>query len=169
MRIYQQLRKTRLDGAQAAGKAEMGDQAIAAGNPSQAAAFYQEALEIQPNEPLLYYKLSEALDRAKDFAGEKVALQRAIQLDPNLAEAQNQMGYLATRTADLAQAESYFRVAVRVSPSFTVAWINLAATLASEDKWQEAKQVLSHVTEIDPDNVKAHQLQQALRDAHPDQ
>jgi len=166
-RIFQQLRKARSDAAQAAGKAEMGDQAIAAGNPSQAASLYQEALEINPNEPLLYYKLSEALDRTKDFAGEKVALQKAIQLNPNLAEAQNQMGYLATRTGDLAQAEGYFRVAVGVSPSYIVAWINLAATLASEEKWQDAKQALSHAIEIDPNSAQARQLEQALNDAHP--
>jgi len=48
LRIFQQLRKARSDAAQAAGKAEMGDQAIAAGNPSQAASLYQEALEINP-------------------------------------------------------------------------------------------------------------------------
>ena len=169
LRTYQQLRKTRMDAAQAAGKAEMGDQAMAAGNPSQAVSSYQEALETQPNEPLLYYKLSEALDKTKDYAGEKVALQKAIQLNPNLAEAQNQMGYLAARTGDFAQAEAYFRVAVHVSPSYVVGWINLAATLASEEKWQDAKQVLNHVTEIDPGNLQARQLGQALRDAHPDQ
>jgi tetratricopeptide (TPR) repeat protein len=168
MRTYEELRKARMDATQAAGKAEMGDQAIAAGNPSQAASFYQQAIETKPNEPLLYYKLSEALDKTKDFVGEKIALQKAIQLDPNLAEAQNQMGYLATRTGELAQAETYFRVAVRVSPSYTVAWINLAATLASEDKLQDAKQVLSHVREIDPDNVQARQLGQELEDAHPE-
>jgi superkiller protein 3 len=168
-RIFQQLRKARSDAAQAAGKAEMGDQAIAAGNPSQAASLYQEALEINPNEPLLYYKLSEALDRTKDFAGEKVALQKAIQLNPNLAEAQNQMGYLATRTGDLAQAEGYFRVAVGVSPSYIVAWINLAATLASEEKWQDAKQALSHAIEIDPNSAQARQLEKALDDSHPRQ
>jgi tetratricopeptide (TPR) repeat protein len=166
LRIYQQLRKARLDATQAAGKAEMGDQAIAAGNPSEAVSLYQEALEINPNEPLLYYKLSQALDKTKDFAGEKVALQKAIQLNPNLAEAQNQMGYLADRTGDLTQAEGYFRVAVRVSPSYVVAWINLAATLASEEKWQDAKQALSRAIEIDPSNAQTRQLEQALNHAH---
>ncbi|AXC12101.1 hypothetical protein ACPOL_2793 [Acidisarcina polymorpha] len=166
LRIYQQLRKARLDATQGAGKAEMGDQAIAAGNPSEAVSLFREALEINPNEPLLYYKLSQALDKTKDFAGEKIALQKAIQLNPNLVEAQNQMGYLADRTGDLTQAEDYFRVAVRVSPSYVVAWINLAATLASEEKWQDAKQALRHAIEIDPNNGQARRLEQALNDAH---
>jgi tetratricopeptide (TPR) repeat protein len=166
LRTYQQLKKARSDTTQAAGKAEVGDQAMAAGDPAQAASLYKEALETDPDEPLLFYKLSRALDKMKDFAGEKAALQRAIQLNPNLAEAQNQMGYLADRDGDLAQAEGYFRVAVRASPSYVVAWINLAATLASEAKWQDARQALGRALEIDPDNAEARRLGQALAAAH---
>ena len=166
LRTYQQLKKARSDTTQAAGKAEVGDQAMAAGDPAQAASLYKEALETDPDEPLLFYKLSRALDKMKDFAGEKAALQRAIQLNPNLAEALNQMGYLADRDGDLAQAEGYFRVAVRASPSYVVAWINLAATLASEAKWQDARQALGRALEIDPDNAEARRLGQALAAAH---
>jgi superkiller protein 3 len=166
LRKYQQLKKAQSDNAQAAGKAEVGDQAMAAGDPAQAASLYKEALETDPDEPLLFYKLSRALDKMKDFAGEKAALQRAIQLNPNLAEALNQMGYLADRDGDLAQAEGYFRVAVRASPSYVVAWINLAATLASEAKWQDARQALGRALEIDPDNAEARRLGQALAAAH---
>jgi superkiller protein 3 len=165
--IYQQLKTARSDKVQAAGKAEVGDQAMAAGDPDKAASLYREALETDPDEPLLSYKLSQALDKMKDVPGEKVALMRAIQLNPNLAEAQNQMGYLIVREGDLAQAEAYFRAAVQASPSYVVAWINLAATLASEGKWQEARQGLAHALEIDPNNADARKLMQALSDAHP--
>jgi tetratricopeptide (TPR) repeat protein len=160
--IYRQLKKARSDSTQAAGKSEVGDQAMTAGDPAQAVSLYKEALETDPDEPLLYYKLSRALDKVKDFAGEKAALQRAIQLDPNLAEAQNQMGYLADRDGDLVQAEGYFRVAVRASPSYVAAWINLAATLAGQAKWQDARQALNRALEIDPDNAEARRLGEAL-------
>ena len=169
LRIYQGLKKSRSDAVEAAGKAEMGDQALSEGNPSKAASLYREALAISPDQSLLYYKLSLTQERMKDFAGEKTSLERAIQLNPNIAEAQNQMGYLADRAGDLASAENYFRSAIRVSPSYVIAWINLAATLAAEERWQDAKQVLSHVSEIDPGNVQAQQLAQALRGTHPDQ
>jgi tetratricopeptide (TPR) repeat protein len=167
LRIYKQLKKNRSDSIQAAGKSEMGDQALAEGNPSQAASLYQEALEITPNDAILYYNLSVAQDKTKDFAGEKTSLERTLQLNPNLMEAQNQMGYLAARAGDLVEAENYFRAAVRVSPSNIGAWINLAATLASNQKWQRAKQALSHAIEIDPNSAQARQLEQALNDAHP--
>ena len=166
LRIYQQLKKARSDTTQAAGKAEVGDQAMAAGDPAKAASLYKEALETDPDEPLLFYKLSKALDKIKDLAGETAALRRAIQLNPNLAEAQNQLGYLADRDGDPAQAEGYFRTAVQASPSYVAAWINLAATLADEAKWQDAGQAVSRALVIDPDNAQARELEKALAAAH---
>jgi tetratricopeptide (TPR) repeat protein len=160
MRLYQQLK-------QAAGKAEEGDQALAAGDAAQAAALYREALGANPDEPRLEYKLSRALDKMKDIAGERAALERAIQLNPNLAEAQDQLGYLAAKDGDAAQAERYFRAAVGASPSYVGAWINLAATLASEEKWQDARQALDHALQVDPDNGEARKLSQAIAEAHP--
>jgi tetratricopeptide (TPR) repeat protein len=167
LRIYEQLNKARLNTTQAAGKAEEGDQANAAGDTAQAAALYREALAADPDEPLLLYKLAKALDKLKDIDGEKTALLRAIQLNPNLAEAQNQLGYLAVRDGDAAQAEVYFQAAVSASPSYVGAWINLAATFASEEKWKESRQAIGRALEADPDNADARKLSQELAEGHP--
>jgi tetratricopeptide (TPR) repeat protein len=159
---YQQLKNAQTGVTQAAGKAESADQAMAAGNFTQAAGTYRDAIASDPDEPLLHYKLSKALDRLHDDAGEEAELQQAIRLDPNLAEAQNQLGYLAARGGDPARAETFFRAAVQASPSYVVAWVNLAATLASEEKWTEAKQAVDRALTIDPDNAAARQLNQAV-------
>jgi tetratricopeptide (TPR) repeat protein len=165
---YQQLNKAREDKVQAAGKAEEADQAMAAGNAAQAASLYRDALVSDPDEPLLYYKLSRTLDKIEDVAGEKAALQQAIQLNPNLPEAQNQMGYIAAHEGDVARAEDYFHAALHASPSYVAAWINLAATLASESKWRDAKEAVGHALEIDRDNAQARQLSRAIADSNPD-
>lgn len=167
LKIYQQLKGKQSARTQAAGKAEEGDQAMAAGNPALAVSLFRDALTSDPDEPLLSYKLSQALDKTSDLAGEKAALQRALDLNPNLAEAQNQMGYLAVHAGDTAIAESYFRAAVRASPSYVVAWVNLAATLASEARWQDAKRAVDRALQIDPDNSGARQLDQAIVAANP--
>jgi len=167
LQIYQHLKKAQTDRVQAAGKAEEGDQAMGAGNAAQAASLYREALASDPDEPLLFYKLSRALDKIKDIDGEKTALKQAIQLNPDLAEAQNQMGYLAAHEGDLALAEGYLRAAVHASPSYEAAWINLAATLASDGKWAEAKEAVGHALEIDPDNADARGLSRAIASANP--
>lgn len=162
LRIYQQVKDAQAARIQAAGKAEMGDQAMGNGDAQRAAGLYREALESDPGEPLLSYKLAKALDKLNDTAGEKAALERAIRLNPNLAEAQNQMGYLAARGGDSAQADTFFRAATQASPSYVVAWVNLAASLASEARWQDAKQALDRALEIDPDNSAARRLGQAI-------
>ena len=169
LRIYQQVKKAQSDRTQAAGKAEVGDEAMAAGDAAKATGFYREALAANPDEPLLYYKLSRALDKTNDLINEKTALQRAIQLNPNLAEAQNQMGYLAVRGGDAGAAETYFRAAIQASPSYVSAWINLAATLASETKWQDALEAVNHALTIDPSNAEARQLQQSIQAAQTKQ
>jgi Flp pilus assembly protein TadD len=159
---YRQLSEAQSERAQAAGKAQMGDQAMEAGDPQKAAALYREAIESNPGEALLEYKLAMALDKSNDKTGELAALDRAIRLNPNLPEAQNQLGYLTIRGGDAAKAEDYFRAAVRASPSYAAAWINLAAAFASEARWQDAKDAVAHALESEPDNVKAGQLQQAI-------
>jgi tetratricopeptide (TPR) repeat protein len=166
LEIYQRLKGAQSDRVQSAGKAEEGDQAMAADNATQAASLYREALQSNPDEPILFYKLSRALDKLKDIPGERDALRRAIQLNPNLAEAQNQMGYLAARDGDVAQAETYLRAAVRASASYVAAWINLAATLASEEKWQDAKEAIGHALAIDPDNAQARNLFHELSESN---
>ena len=162
MRIFQGMRKAEADRTLAVGKIESGDRALAAGDAAEAVALYKEALADDPNEARVAYKLAKAFDKTHDLANERAALQRAIELDPGLPEAQNQMGYLAGRCGDLAQAESYYRAAIHASPSYLPAWINLAATLADEAKWEEAKQAAQHALEIDPNSTGARRVDQAI-------
>jgi Flp pilus assembly protein TadD len=158
IKAYQQLKAAQADRTQ-------GDHALAAGDPAHAAALYREALENTPNDALLAYKLGKTLEKIHDDAGERAALQRSIELNPQLAEAQSQLGYLLLHNGETAQAEEHFRAAVHASPFYTVAWINLAAALASEARWQQAKEALGNALEIDPDNAKARQLKLAIAQA----
>jgi tetratricopeptide (TPR) repeat protein len=167
LRRYQELKSSQSGKAQAAGKAESGDQSMADGNFAQAAASYRDALTSDPDEAILHYKLSRALGKMDDIAGETAELSRTIELDPKLAEAQNQMGYLAAHGGDLERAETFFRAATQAEPSYIGAWINLAATLAGEQRWVDARQVLDHALQIDPENAQARQLSQELSESHP--
>jgi tetratricopeptide (TPR) repeat protein len=165
MSIFQKLKNSQSEKTQAAGKAEEADQAAKDGDAQKAAMLYREALQSDPNEPLLYYKLAKALEKTNDVAGEEAALQRAVTLNPQLPEAQNQLGYLAVHQGKSAEAESHFRAAVEASPSYAVAWVNLAATLASESRWKDAGEAVDHALAIDPDNPQARKLKEALASA----
>ena len=160
--LFRQLSNDQSNRVDAERKINEGDSAAAAGNPAEAAVAYHEALRLDPGNALVAYKLAMALGKSGDISGEQTTLERCIVLNPSLAEAQNQLGYLAVRRGDTAQAESYYQAAVRASPSYVVAWINLAAALASDARWREAKDSLSHALAIDPGNAKARQLGQAI-------
>jgi tetratricopeptide (TPR) repeat protein len=144
---------------------DRGDQAMRDGDAAGAATFYRQALQLAPDEALLHYKLSRALDQLHDSAVELNELQRAIQLDPNFAEALNQMGYLSLHGGDTEKAERYFVEATKASPSYVVAWTNLAVAYASEGKWQQAEDATDHALRLDPGNSVAASLKASIAES----
>ncbi len=160
--LYQERLKAQAARAQAADKAQQGDQAAAAGNPQQTIADYREALSLDPQEPVLAYKLAMALDKAGDKAGERTALHQAVDLDPHMALAQNQLGYLDAGDGDAAAAVQHFQLAVGADPGFSKAWMNLAASLCLQAKWAEAREALHHVFALGGDDASAKALLQQI-------
>jgi tetratricopeptide (TPR) repeat protein len=162
LKLYQQEAQEKSDLTQAGAKSAFADQKLAAGNLPEAIDLYRQALAAAPHEAVLAYKLAMALDKAGDTVAERAALEQAIQIDPNLAEAQNQLGFLQSRDGETASAEEHFRIAVRASPGFARAWVNLAAMLYLESKLPEAKEAVQRALQIEPDNAGAQKLRSAL-------
>ena len=144
---------------------DRGNLAMQSGDPAGAASLYRQALQLSPDEALIHYKLSRALDALHDSAQELDELQRAIQLDPNFAEALNQMGYLSLHGGDAQKAAEFFMAATKASPSYVVAWTNLAATYASEAKWQQAEDATEHALRLDPGNSIAARLKASIEES----
>lgn len=165
LKLYQQEQKAQADRTLAASKMGQADGELAGGDPKKAAELYRDAIAAMPDFALLQYKLSVALDKTGDTAGEREALERAVQLDPSMAIAHRQLGYLAFNDGDFGTAESHFRAAVQAAPAFTDAWVSLAATLATESRHMEADQAVRRALEIDPKNANALELQKELAKA----
>jgi tetratricopeptide (TPR) repeat protein len=162
LQLYREASQAQSNQSVAQAKATLAEKELDSGDPGKAAALYREALEATPNDALLNYKLSVALDKAGDRAGEHEALQKTVQIDPDMAIAQNQLGYLDSRSGDIASAEAHFRQAVRAAPRFAEAWVNLAATLGMESKFQEAQNAVDTALKLDPENSEALQLRRDL-------
>jgi Flp pilus assembly protein TadD len=162
LNLYQEGLKKRNGMSVAASKAAQGDKELASGDPKRAVSFYRESLDATPDDAQLNFKLAVALDRVGDLAGERVALEKAIQIKPDLAVAHNQLGFLASQSGDSASAEKHFREAVRSAPRFTEAWVNLAATLGLESRFSEAEQAVASALQLEPSNPQALQLRQTL-------
>jgi tetratricopeptide (TPR) repeat protein len=169
LQVFEQMNNEQTGQVESARKSKAAEQAIAAGDPAQAVALYRDALHGDPDDALLMYKLAMALDKTNDTAGEQAMLEQAVERNPNLAEAQNQLGYLAVRRGDTQRAVAFFHVAVQAAPSYTIAWINLAASLASEARWQEAMDAVERALAIAPNDAKAQQLKAAIAAAEPGQ
>ncbi len=162
LKLYQQEEKAKADRTLAASKSAQAAKEMENGNPAKAAALYREALDAYPKDASLTYKLAIALDGAGDTEAERTVLEQAVQIDPDFALAQNQLGYLASRGGDTASAEDHFRQAVRSSPAYTQAWVSLAATLGMESRFPEAQEAIASALRLDPNNAEAQQLRKEL-------
>lgn len=165
--LYQQAQQAESNQTLAAARSDQGDLASAAGNYGPAAADYRQALDLDPHEPLLAYKLAMALERTGDRAGERAALEQAVRSDPHMAPAQNQLGYLDSVGGSTDSAVDRFQLAVQADPAYTKAWMNLAAELCLESRWKDARAALAHVLELDPASQPGHALLQRLNEIDP--
>ena len=165
VKTYQQGLLERNHHALAASKFAQGDKAMSAGKPQEAIPLYREALDNTPDDALLDFKLAVALDQTGDIASERTLLEKAIQLNPDLASAQNQLGFLASRSGDSATAEKHFREAVRSAPGFTEAWVNLAASLGLQSRFSEAQEAVQYALQLEPKNPQALLLKDTLAKA----
>jgi Flp pilus assembly protein TadD len=162
LKLYQAGLQERNRRSLAASKTAQGDKEIATGSAEKAAVFYREALEATPDDGKLNFKLAVALDRAGDITTERATLEKAVQVDPDLAVAYNQLGFLAFKSGDSQAAEKYFRQAVRAAPGFTEAWVNLAASLGLESRFSDAQQAVNSALQLEPMNAQALQLRETL-------
>jgi Flp pilus assembly protein TadD len=162
LKLYQEEEKAKADRTLAASKAAQAAKEFEGKNFAKAAQLYREALNAYPKDASLAYKLAMALDGAGNNEEERTVLEQAVQLDPDFALAQNQLGYLASKGGDTASAEEHFRQAVRSSPDYTQAWISLAATLGMESRFPEAQQAVASALRLEPNNSEAQQLRKDL-------
>ena len=165
LKLYQQEFQEQNNRTLAASKAAQGDKELATGDPQKAVAYFREAVQATPQNLLLTFKLAMALDRAGGVDEERTLLEHAVQVDPAFALAQNQLGYLASRSGDSAAAEEHFRRAVQAAPGYVQAWVSLAATLGMESRFPEAQQALASALQLDPQNAQALQLRKDLEAA----
>jgi tetratricopeptide (TPR) repeat protein len=163
---YQDLRKAEEDRLEASMTAAQGDKELEAGNIEQAITQFRSACNTMPDNANYRFKLSVALHKAGDIEGERAELEETVKLDPHLAGAQRQLGYLLSRNGDADGAVEHFKMAVQSAPAWVEAWINLAAELASEAQFEEARKAITIALRLDPANEQARELRDQLtRDA----
>jgi tetratricopeptide (TPR) repeat protein len=162
LELYKELRRVEDDKVEAATHTAQADKELAAGNIQGAIAQYRQACDLAPDSAVNKFKLSAALHKAGDVEGERVQLEQAVKLDPKLAGAQQQLGFLLARLGDAPGAVEHFQMAVYAAPGWVDAWITLAAELAVEAHFADAREAVAMALRLDPANAKAQKLSDQL-------
>ena len=162
LQLYQKKQKEQGDRTTAAMKAGQADKEMESGDSQKAAALYRDAVAALPENAMLNFKLSLALEKSGDRKSEMEVLKKTVELDPSMAIAHYQLGYIAASQGDFSLAEQAYGRALAAAPAYVEAWIGLAGVLATESRYSEAQKAVENALKIDPTDTNALQLQKVL-------
>jgi Tfp pilus assembly protein PilF len=128
---------------------------LRSGDARGAADSYRDAIEENPADPRLFVGLALALDRYGDVDGERRALAKAVQIDPRLAVAHNQLGVLNLQVEKIAEAEQEFKTAISLRPHYAQAENNLGTLYGQQGDDAKAERYFRHAIDSDPGYVQA--------------
>ncbi len=118
---------------------------------SQAQRLFRNALEEDPNFALAYVGLADSLAFSNDPLEMNDALNKALGLDPNLAEAYATKGFLhAVHFWKWEEAEAAFKKALLLNPACVTAHHWYAILLEIQGRYKEAEAEMQRALEINP-------------------
>ena len=109
-----------------------------AGRFADAEALYGKILDARPDTPGILSKLGAALAAQGKFDAARQALERAIEVDPVLAEAHSNLGAVLQIQGNLEAAVQSIRRALGIDPGLAAAHVNLGNILMRQGKAEAA-------------------------------
>jgi predicted TPR repeat methyltransferase len=93
-----------------------------------------------------------------------VSMRRALQLDPDYVDAQNNLGNVLKENGQLNEAEQAYRAVITARPDFALAYNNLGVVLAAQTRFVDAVSAYRQCLALQPDYAQAwHNLGNALK------
>jgi TolB-like protein/Flp pilus assembly protein TadD len=123
---------------------------------------FQQAISLDPGLVLAYTGLADAynlLTAYGNLSGPDAArkmqpvLEKALELNPNLAEVHNSLGAMNENFGDLLRAEEAYRVAIAINPNYALAYMWLGNLLINQSRLGEAKEAFRKALQLDPLHV----------------
>jgi tetratricopeptide (TPR) repeat protein len=112
---------------------------------------FRNAIEKDPKFALAYVGLADRLVMESDPARASITINKALELDPNLAEAYATAGFINTfHTWEWPSAESNFKKSIELNPGYATAHHWYATLLAIQGRNDEAKAEMRRALEINP-------------------
>ena len=137
---------------------DLGLACLEAGRVADAVAALQRAVASNPRYADAFFRLGIAFEKLGDISGAIVAFDRATQLLPTLTEAWFRVGALVYTLGHRGEAISCFRRAVSTGGKSSFGRLGKARALLTEDRHQEAEQVLRETLATDSGNAMALEL-----------
>ena len=119
-----------------------------------ALAAFERVAQTDPS-AITFYNLGTLYMKLGKPSGAKVALEQALKLTPDYAEANNTLGALLAQNGDIAGAVARFRKALETKPDYPDALNNLGYTLFQTGQAQEAYQLYQQALKLRPDFPEA--------------
>jgi tetratricopeptide (TPR) repeat protein len=139
-----------LGNADAEGHICLGRLADQTGKPAEAAAEYQQALQLEPANDRASIGLAKAFEKLNQPEKAEAVYKQAIALRRNYWRGYDQLGGFYFRTAAYAKAEQMFRTATEKDPQSFRSYSNLAAALSAQGKDDEAVEALKKSIALHP-------------------
>ncbi len=92
----------------------------------------------------------------RDVPGAIQSFTRAVELDPQYAEAHNNLGVYLLQAGNVPQAIEHLRAAAALAPSWSKAHLNLGDALRAMHSYDEATTELGRAQQLDPAMVEVH-------------
>ena len=126
------------------------------GKLNESVAYYEKALEIQPDYPEVHTNLADVLTRLGrlDEAAEHAA--EVQRLMPNSAEAHYRMAGILVQRKDFNGAMVQYREAIRLKPDYAEAHYSLGSALALQGHLDEAFEAFTDAVKLRPNYADAH-------------
>lgn len=105
--------------------------------------------------PVVHYFLGNALRLSGDFAAARLAYERAIELEPTLAEAHNNLALVLGKLGLAAEAQAALERAAAANPDLAAARSNLGALMSRGSAIDEAAVMLREAVRLDPQSADA--------------
>jgi len=129
---------------------QLGRQLYAQERYEEAESAFRLALTKHPDDAKLYLAIALCID-PEERPDEALSLfQRAVELDPMLADGHNGVGVCET---DLGQAEAAFRRAIVIEPGTSEFHANLGVCLLRQGRPGDAEQCIRRAVELEPGNL----------------
>jgi protein O-mannosyl-transferase len=134
----------------------LGSSYLESGRLDDAAAQFQKAVDVRPDDVEAHYNLAVAL---ADMGRREEAMthdRRALEIDPRFEKAHNGLGDALLQAGDTGEAISQFQAALAIRPNFPEAEVNYGNAMLRTGRVEEAIAHFRRALEIDPGNAEAH-------------